>query len=423
MKFLAEWLDDGVSASEELRATDCFLEILIGDRRVSRFVDNRTDRAHNRVVMPAYPPAELARNWWSLVAGRTQTIDLRSFRDGFALPDVRIKPDGRFMNISADPFEYKNPPVSFTVQAKERITIGEFERDASAFIETTLERLSEEAVLDSWLRERWENICESQENSEELAFCEAAGALGIDPYTCTDEEAELVEMSSGTLADDALPEFLAGCKLDGIRDALIWMDESEASLGDRVALPNLTDIAPGVRQHLISGMAEERAWEVGYRAAKACRGQIDLSTGHSFQNPSEIASLFGAQNFEVYGSRVNGLRAEVNGATDYPRIVVAGPGHPGSLNFATMRAIGDYLVYRSDGRAPVNDTHSYRQAVGRAFAAEMLAPAEIIAEMQDNGMGIEEIASERNVSEIMVMRHLENHGSAEVAGWHWIMDS
>ena len=72
-----------------------------------------------------------------------------------------------------------------------------------------------------------------------------------------------------------------------------------------------------------------------------------------------------------------------------------------------MRAIGDYLVYSSDGRAPVNDTHSYRQAVGRAFAAEMLAPAEIIAEMQDRGIGIEEIAAERNVSEMTIMHHLE----------------
>ena len=237
------------------------------------------------------------------------------------------------MNISAEPFEYNNPPVSFTVRIRERITISEFERDASAFIEATLERLSEEAVSDSWLQERWDNICESQENSEELAFCEAAGALGIDPYTCTDEEAALVEMSSEPLADDALPEFLAGCKLDGIRDALIWMDESETALGNRAWLPELPDIAPGVRQHLTLGVAEERAWEVGYEAAAACRDQIDLPATRAFRNPSEIANLFGARQFEVCGNRVNGLRAEVNGAEDHPRVVVAGPGRPGFSKF------------------------------------------------------------------------------------------
>ena len=79
-----------------------------------------------------------------------------------------------------------------------------------------------------------------------------------------------------------------------------------------------------------------------------------------------------------------------------------------------MRAIGDYLVYRSGGRAPINDTYSYRQAVGRAFAAEMLAPAEVITQMQDAGMGVEEIAAERNVSEMAVMHHLENHSKAQL---------
>ena len=420
MRFLAEWLDDGVSASAELRATDCFLEILVGERQVSRFVDNRTDRAHNRIVMPAYPPAEgFARNWWALVAGRTQNFHLRRFRDGFALPDVRIRPDGRYMNISAEPFEYNNPAVSFTVRIRERITVSEFERDAGAFIEATLDRLSEEAISGTWLQERWENICESQENAEEIAFCEAAGALGIDPYTCPDEEAELVEMSSEPLAEDALPEFLAGCKLEGIRDALTWMIESEAALGNRAALPELPEIALGVRQHLTLGVAEERAWEVGYEAAAACRDQLDLPATRSFQNPSEIANLFGARQFEVCGNHVNGLRAEVNGTANHPRVVVAGPGRPGSINFATMRAIGDYLVYSSDGRAPVNDTHSYRQAVGRAFAAEMLVPTEIIAEMQDQGIGIDEIAAERNVSEMTVMHHLENHRAEETVGRHW----
>ncbi len=410
MRFSAEWLDGGASVSAELRATDCFLEIRVGKRQVSRFVDNRTDRAHNRIVMPAYPTAEeLARNWWSLVAGRTQEFCLRRFRDGFVLPDVRIRPDGRFMNISVEPFEYRNPPVSFTVRSRERIAIGEFERDAGAFIEATLDRLSEEAVPDTWLQERWDSICESQEDVEEMAFCVAAGALGVDPYTCPDDEAELVEVSSGSLAEDALPEFLAGCKPDRILKALSWMEESEVSLGSRAALPELPEVATDIRHDLLPGLAEERAWKVGYEAAAACRKRLSLSAIGPFQDPPEIARMFGACRFEVCDSRVNGLRAEVNGDTDYPRVVVAGPGHSSSLNFATMRAIGDYLVYGSRGRAPVNDTHSYRQAVGRAFAAEMLVPADVIAEMQDQGMGIDEIAAERNVSEMTVMHHLENH--------------
>lgn len=409
MKLSAEWLEGGISESAELRATDCFLEIFVGERRVSRFVDNRTDRAHNRVVMPAYPPAEgIVRNWWSLMAGRTQTFRLRSFREGFALPDVLLKPDGRFINITAQPFEYNNPPVDFTVRSSERMPISAFERDMSEFIESVLERLSEDLIKDSWLRARWDAIMECQENPDELAFCEAAGALGVDPYLCTDEEACLVEISAKPFADDALPEFLAGCALDGIREALKWIDESEAALGDLAVLPDLPGVAPAVRERLEANLGEERAWEVGYLAAATCREQIRLPATRSLQDPSEIAGLFGAVQFETYPQCINGLRAEVNGAEKYPRVVVAGSGHLHSLNFATMRAIGDYLVYQSHGRAPVNDTYSYRQAVGRAFAVEMLAPAEVVTQMQDAGMGVEEIAAERNVSVLAVIHHLEN---------------
>ena len=365
--------------------------------------------------MPAYPPAEgIVRNWWSLIAGRTQTFRLRSFRDGFALPDIHLEPDGRFMNITVEPFEYNNPPVNFTARSRERMPISAFERDMGAFIESVLERLSEEKVKDSWLQARWDAIVECQEDPDELAFCEAAGALGVDPYLCTDEEANLVEMSAKPFADEALPEFLAGCAPDGIREALKWVDESEAALGDRVVLPDLPSIAPAVRECLSAHVGEERPWEMGYLAAAVCREQINLTTTHSLRDPSEIAGMFGAGQFEICPNRVNGLRAEVNGAGEYPRVVVAGPGQPRSLNFATMRAIGDYLVYGSQSRAPVNDTHSYRQAVGRAFAAEMLAPADVITQMQDAGMGVEEIAVERNVSVLAVVHHLENRGKAQV---------
>jgi len=415
VRFFAEWLEDGVSGSAELRATDSFLQISAGGRLVSRFVDNRTDRAHDRVVMPAYPPAEgIARNWWSLIAGRTQTFRLRTFREGFALPDIRLKPDGCFVNITVEPFEYGNPPVNFTVRCNERVSVGEFERDMSEFIESVLERLSEEKIRNSWLQARWDAIMECQEDPNELAFCEAAGALGVDPYSCTDEVATLIEISAQPFADDALPEFLAGCALDRIQEALNWVEESEAALGDRAVLPELPGIVPAVRERLEANVGGERPWEVGYLAAAVCREQINLPTERSIREPSEIASLFGASQFSICSKRANGLRAEVNGAGEHPRVVVAGPGHPSSLNFATMRAIGDYLVYRSHGRAPVNDTYSYRQAVGRAFAAEMLAPAEVVTQMQDIGMGVDEIAAERHVSEIAVIHHLENHNRAQV---------
>jgi len=77
-----------------------------------------------------------------------------------------------------------------------------------------------------------------------------------------------------------------------------------------------------------------------------------------------------------------------------------------------MRAIGDFLAFQQEGRSPVTDTYSYRQGVGRAFAVEMLAPSAIILQLECDGMSPDEIAITRNVSELAIMRHLENHRGA-----------
>jgi hypothetical protein len=204
MKFSAEWQDPGVSASAELRATFCLLDVEVGGKRVSRFFDERRGRAHDRIAMPAYPPAQgLARFWWSLIAGRSGRILLRRFRDGFVLPDVRFEPDGRYIDIAVDPFEYQTPPVTFPRAAKERSRVDEFERDISEFIKSVVERLWDSKVRNTWLEERWSRIQASLEDVEERMFCEAAGALGIDPYTCDEAETQSIKAAGKVFDGDA----------------------------------------------------------------------------------------------------------------------------------------------------------------------------------------------------------------------------
>lgn len=415
MIFSAEWQDLGVSASPELRATFCLLGIDVDGCRVSRFFDNRLNRAHERIAMPAYPPAQgLAGCWWSLLAGRSGTIRLRRFRDGFVLPDVRFAPDGRYIDVSVEPCEYDNPPVTFPRHAKERISVDGFERDMSDFIEAVLERLSEMGVRNSWLQERWTHIQESLEDGEERLFCEAAGALGIDPYLCNEAEAAIIERAADYFAPDALSEFLAGQHKEQVTAATEWIDHAEQALGDKASLPDLTHVARNVQELLKQETPTPRPWEYGYQAASACRAQLALDNDHVFTDVHDVARLFGGSRFEVAPDRVEGLRAEANGLDETPKIVVAGLPIPTSRTFAMMRAIGDFVVYGEAGRAPVTDTYSFRQGVGRAFAAEMLAPRAVVLDMDRQGMTTEEIAAVRHISEVVVVHHL-NNAQARVA--------
>ncbi|HEX4081271.1 MAG TPA: hypothetical protein VHX61_20600 [Rhizomicrobium sp.] len=417
MGFSVEWQDPGVSSSSELRATFCLLGIDVGGSCVSRFFDERYSRAHDRIAMPAYPPAQgIARFWWPLMAGRSGIFLLRRFRDGFALPDVRFEPDGRFVDIQVEPFEYENPHVTFVRRARERIGVDEFQRNMAEFVESVIEKLSDSKVKNTWLEERWSHIQDSLEDDEERLFCEAAGAAGIDPYTCTDAEAGSIEAVGEFFEGDALQEFLASQKNQHTAETLDWLRSAEAQVGDNAALPDIADLKKGVQEKGAAPVsASERPWKIGYAIADQCRKAINLREDRIFGDVTDIAKLFGARNFHIASGRIPGLRAEVRNGGHAPKVIVAELPDPRGQNFAMMRAIGDYLAFDLRERAPITDTYSYRQAVGRAFAVEMLAPAETILEMERTGMKADEIAARRNVSEDAIAHHLENHRALQTA--------
>jgi hypothetical protein len=285
MKFLAEWQDPGVSASAELRATFCLLDIDVGGKRVSRFFDERYGRAHDRIAMPAYPVAQgLARAWWSLLAGRSGKIRLRRFRDGFALPDIRFEPDGHFVEITVAPFEYSNPPVTFTRSAEERVAVDDLERDMGEFTDAVVEKLSDYRIRNCWLHDRWSAIQASLEDEEERAFCEAAGALGVDPYLCDEGEARAIEVAAGYFDDEALLEFLASQRGLEPGVALRWLATAEAQLGENAALPAIADIAGklGLQAARVP-LSSPKPWQLGYRLAEECRAFVGLEPGASLR--------------------------------------------------------------------------------------------------------------------------------------------
>jgi hypothetical protein len=77
--------------------------------------------------------------------------------------------------------------------------------------------------------------------------------------------------------------------------------------------------------------------------------------------------------------------------------------------FSFARAVGDVACFPVAERSPVNELHSaYRQAAGRAFAAEFLAPIDEVRSMHADGHDAVTIADELSVSTTAVERQLEN---------------
>ena len=84
--------------------------------------------------------------------------------------------------------------------------------------------------------------------------------------------------------------------------------------------------------------------------------------------------------------------------------------------FTFARGIADVVCFPSPQRATVNDLRSaYRQAAGRAFAAELLAPVNEILSMRDDGLDTVAIAEEFAVSTRVIERQIENAQRIEAA--------
>ena len=258
----------------------------------------------DEATVSVYPIAEaLAFQWWRLFGRRDDEFRLFKHRCGYALPDLRLNYDGERLAVTCRAREYANPPILFYRSARQLLLKDVAESNIGGLIDQVIDRLHASSVSHSALALRWERVRASIGNADERAFCEAAGAMGLDPYGLSDQTA---------------------APISGVR-ALVQFDQDD------------------VRVHL---------------------------TRH----------------------------------------------RPESALFAFGRAVGDAIGNPPVARSVVNDLHdASRQAVGRAFAAEFLAPMDEILSMRADGKDAASIAGEFGVSEEVVERQLQNRNRIERA--------
>ena len=106
-------------------------------------------------------------------------------------------------------------------------------------------------------------------------------------------------------------------------------------------------------------------------------------------------------------------------AAHTPSCVIAPRGESGT-RFLLARALGDYLDRTETSAAILTSLATDRQVQNRAFAAELLAPAEAIRAALPSANPVapervDELAYEFGVSGEVIRRQIENHGIAGIA--------
>lgn len=410
MKSSIDWHDDGVNAALEERATVADLTLELGSLNVTKHLNE--DALADHVTVALYGLAHgIAHDWWTIFGSRETEISLLKYRNGYLLPDLRFRFDGAAFEISAHQKIFEGPDVRFFSGPSEVYSRREGEALLADLVERVLARLDAQGVKDTSAALRWKRVQLSR-HSREAEFCEAAGAMGLDPYQIDEQPAAFIEAAEHLFGREPLVEFVSGAgNVD--RSALMsWVEKMARHQGFSYRLANLKDIA----EHVAGAAASrdgEAAWAAGYRAARATRHAMGLEQSDRFRSFLDVAKAFGAGKAYRLAPSVDGIRALRRDHANGTHIHVRNHGDSAEAQashlFAIARGVGDAICFPDTDLAPINGLHrASRQAVGRAFAAEFLAPVDEVQSMVMDKKDVVTIADEFAVSSVVIERQLEN---------------
>ncbi len=412
MKFSLDW-DNAVEKTSDI---DLYavgdLSIDIGGVNVCVNHEGHDRNRSDTLPISVYPLAEgIAMDWWQLFGGRDGWSRLKKNRGGYAVPDIRLRCDGDGFDVECHPYRYENPRLFFPQGGRERLGRADVERILGDFLTRVLARLDDLSAPDTGFRVRWNAIQASLQNPDETSFCEAAGALGHDPYDIPDDIAESIEASATLFSGEQLIEFVAGLRAPSTATGILdWIRKSEQRPRHKSLLPSIKDVRSQTDD---AGSAPGRPWARGYRCAQTARRALGMTQNDCFRSLSKLAKRLGAPHFSTVPP-VPGVTALVQSGDDGARIHLGRAGGKsqaalaGNL-FAFARAFGDAVANPVAERSVVNDLHeASRQACGRAFAAEFLAPIDEIESMREDGLNLPETAARFGVALEVVERQLQN---------------
>jgi len=405
-----EWQDDAINAAPEERATVGDLRLFLNDQNLTTHILD--GEVANYVTVALYGLIDgLVHDWWSIFGARDREVSLARYRTGYLLPDIRIQFDGAVFEIAARQSAYTDPDLRFWGGTTEVLSREEGEAWLSSLVQEVLTRLDGQGLRETGAALRWRRVRSSLVSGERV-FCEAAGSLGLDPYQIADDVANFIERAEAIFEKESLVEFISGSKeVDHFR-LIAWVDRMTRTKELTYRLAKLRPIVEKVARD-VPFRPGEQAWSAGYRRARAMRQELGLKQHHRFASFRVLASLFGAPRNYNLAPTVDGISALRREAFNDIHVHIRNHGNfegaAATHLFALARAIGDATCFPEPQASPINRLqHAYRQAAGRAFAAEFLAPIDEIQSMQEDERDEYSIANEFGVSTMVVEHQIEN---------------
>ena len=425
LKFEIEWEDPGGARGEELRATWARLEISVGESIVTRAFDPILNSVRTGLYAPLYPLAEwIVSNWWPLLrecrmpnraakASYAKRHNLRFAGEGFAMPWLELRPTRGEFAVEWRQHDLPRQRLSFIQEGSALIASSLVEDSLSLFVNRVIERLDSRGVRGTPLQEDWRSIL--NQDADEAAFCNAVGAMGLDPFDVPDEVSKAVLAASATLSGELESDFFEAADLEQLDEQLQWVKSGlQLAQSQSLELPGLMRVKAALTK--VDG--RKSSWSQGYELARELRSALgiadierialaDLSPGDAVER-AMLMPPTRQTGFDALAA-VNKLGS--------PSFVVR-QGNELSKRFSFCRALFEFLHSPTPTPSLISAAISEKQKRNRAFAAELLAPERLIrGRMSGDSIDsaeVEDLATRFEVSTYVIAHQIENHQLGEV---------
>ena len=419
VRFRFDWIDAPPSPDRLSRHTMAALSIEADGVIVTSVLDRSSRSLRDHVVVPLVHVAEwLAGNWWHLFHEVENTGEqkpdfecrhnLAFAGNGFVLPSLTMVPAPERIRLRWQRHEPAHARIEFIGEGEASVEPAELEAQFRDLVDAVLEMLRSHGLSLETLDREWATI--NALDPDEREFSRAAALLGVDPFDVPDALADAIvkfwEHADPSIRDDAL----SAASANSLPDVGRWLSR---------ALEDLEETANGSgwadARRALPRLSAAEPWRQGYDLARSVRCQLGIGGDGRFDFDRNGSMALHFHERPSPATRIQGLVA-----ADAPACVVA-PRSESGRRFLQARALGDYLGRSEPGPAILSSLATDRQARSRAFAAELLAPAESLRRRLGSSLvepeQVDELGHEYGVSTEVIRRQIENHGLATVVGW------
>lgn len=412
-----EYPQKGVETTEALSYAQWGL--LMDNSALTRNINEAESKILDTISSPIYDVALwLVNNWWNIFyeyQNENESFGLRhnlqTAGNGYFLPDVEFCRVADFMLVQTKPCEFKYSNYKF-IPERDVFVIETLKELQDAFLEIlnwTNSRLKEglsQQDRDDFLYKL--QLITSKEGAEQ-AYCKLLASANLNPFDVSEQEANIILSLNNEMSDAYAAEFFPQFGHNKPHKRQAEIQQLMQSFNDS---NSESGIISEIKSELKPNASSPIAWQNGYKLARILRDNLGIS--------DVVSSDYALNKLSIKLSNApapKGLTAfSLETRSKYP-VFVSTKNHKQSVNFSLARAVYTYLMTTDDNKTLVLDTKTVLQQASRAFAAEFLAPADLIRQLLSNDKSnypikrskVEWLAERLAVSTRVVEMQILNH--------------